>query len=377
MNNMGIKTVKESNMLRNDLMFLVENNYDIGTVKDITPIHGGCINKTYKVQSDGGIFAFRQYSPRRELKDIEYEHAILKHLASSVIYHLISNPINIRNTNSQQTGCRSILIIHNIFGESYYSLFPFISSVSWKWTLSNPNWNIIHQVGSLMALLHISMKYIPYICPRKQLFEQIEQFRNHFLGYPGNNKYLNNYKYRTFINRFLLKLNFIDDTCESLTIKLKAFREYKDIVHGDIRAANILVNENSTIVGLLDFDFYGTFISAYDIANSIKEFGTEQPQGSINRKVSKCLIESYNYTSRKYYNNKYPDNDIGDIIVSCIRLSNLRCLDWLLTDTYYPLRRKQEIFDWIIDVETYLRSNSVGAKLIKYYNGLSGREAQK
>ena len=346
----------------------VEEQYNIGKITEIDLIAKGTVNASYCVRTSMNSrvekYVLRQYQPKKNQNDIEFEHAIIDHLVAKKFS--VVGPI--KRTVSGQT----YFVTYNEADENkthkvFNSMFTFLDGEDlYSWC--NPGCSLDELASSAKALAeyHINISDFNYdekinnelrinsLLPT--LVKKIEHYTNT--------------AEQTEI-AFYLKENFrliaaeIRDVSRAFNIlNLSHFPEV--VIHRDFHPGNLLY-KNGAVTGMFDFDWASLDIRAFDVGMALMYFCSEwekNENGAIHQDKIDIFVKSYQDTQFKNSENAIgPLNEIElNTLQLMIRGANLFLLYWGIIDFYTKSLDPAEYLDYLehsVKMIKWIRTNNI------------------
>lgn len=348
-----------------NLKSIIEAHYNIGNITKITILVGGTVNTSYCVwtETDSKIkkYVLRQYQPKKNQNDIEFEHAIIDHLGRknfSIVGYILPTKSNetyfvtYDKTSDDPPGKIFNSIFTFLEGDDLYSWdFPGCSSEELKssaQTLAEYHSNIsdfcIDKTKSDLTIKNL----LP------TLAENIDNFI-HSSDEASVTAYLKVYL-------ALIKQEIIDVSSAFNALSSKDFPEV--VIHCDFHPGNLLY-ENGTVTGMFDFDWALFDIRAFDVGMALMYFcsGWNSPEdGCLHQSKIETFIDSYQETYLKNADNKVGPLNKSELSVLplMIRGANLFLLYWGIIDFYTKSLDSAEYIRYLehsIKMIQWLRNN--------------------
>ncbi len=350
------------------LKIKVEEQYNIGQITKIELITGGTVNASYCVwaSADSRVkkYILRQYQPKKNQNDIEFEHAIIDHLAKkefSIVGH-------IKRTVSGNTHFVTLKeVAENKTHKVFNSLSTFLDGEDlYSWC--NPECSFEELAGSAKALAeyHINIsdfKYDGKIKSELRINSLLPTFTEKI-------EYYTNIADQTEIS-FYLKENCtliaeeINDVSKVFnTLNMNNFPEV--IIHCDFHPGNLLY-KNGDVTGMFDFDWALLDIRAFDVGMALMYFCSEwekNKNGVIHQDKISGFVSSYQETQIAFSGNAVgPLNRIElDTLQLMIRAANLFLLYWGVIDFYTKSLDPTQYLDYLVHnvkMIKWLKVNSI------------------
>jgi len=319
----------EGLFLREQIVEIVEELYDIGSVKEVYEIYGGYVNRNFGlvVQKSGKTknYFLRKYKKGIDEDEIRFEH--------SMINHLIANGFTI-----------GAGIIVNKEGTTYvkpsnsrntFAVYEFLKGDD-KYTWDNPDLNDEEYVNSaeVLAIFHdASRDFNP-----KGLQRHEAKILDFVLTLPAIfKKYVKEDRNTKFHKYFSENIDNIIEVIEKNNIDEEDVKKMPfNALHYDFHPGN-LKYENNKVVGIFDFDWSKIDLRLFEISLSLLYFCScwdADHDGEL--RLDKCTIflKSYQDTLKKH-GGLEPLNDIEfKNLPKMLALANIYLINWEATDYY-------------------------------------------
>lgn len=205
----------------------------------ISRLSGGMNNATYLIHGNQQHYVLRQYNSHQDTQKVKYEHAILQSLTEQKREFVIPQ------------------LVHTLEGDTYIqsagkigALFRYQEGSSAQLSHANLFFQLGNRAGQLSrALSNITVSLAPVYSPYYKLD----------LAYPECPPE----DFIQFIHNHAPLFRLADEEVLHISREIEQlFRQINQlthlphqIVHGDLNASNILVNEKGDIAVILDFEF--------------------------------------------------------------------------------------------------------------------------
>lgn len=277
--------------VRNQILEVVHDHYDIGEIKDVYEIFGGYVNKSF------GIYAIKAgkkhaYFIRKYKKGIKENEIKLEH---AIIDCAIENGLDIAaGLIHAKDGKTYVKLSEDSDGEereSYFAIYEFLPGED-KYTWDNPTLNDEEYASSaeVLAIFHNATKdFDPQGLERvepkiMELITLLPDIFKEFATRDLNNKYHDYY------------LKNLDEILEEMerVITLIPAEDVKKMpmnpIHCDIHPGNLKFKDNKA-VGIFDFDWAKIDLRLFDVCEALLYFCSsweEETDGKL--LLSKCAI---------------------------------------------------------------------------------------
>ncbi len=247
-----LKTI-DSQVLRNQVVDLVENNYDLGRVVEVYEVFGGYQNRSFGIvcEKDGrrDDFFVRKYKEAAFDADVLLEHNLINYAISQGFKEACA----ILVSNSGQTFVKIKEIIGGQAKTRIFTVYEYLSGEDkYTWVDNENTPTEYRNLGSLMARFHnCTRNFDPGLMTKAE--PRIEFFSREMKGIleelaqrPIDSKF------HDFFNMSLPK---ILDILEDSSIPAEDYAQMPlTPIHGDFHAGNVKF-EDEEVVGLVDFDW--------------------------------------------------------------------------------------------------------------------------
>lgn len=319
----------EGLFLREQIVEIVEELYDIGSVKEVYEIYGGYVNRNFGlvVQKSGKTenYFLRKYKKGIGEDEIRFEH--------SMINHLIANGFTIGAgviVNKEGTTYVKPSNSRNMF-----AVYEFLKGED-KYTWDNPVLNDEEYINSAeaLAIFHNASKdFDP-----KGLERHEAKILDFVLTLPATfKKYAKEERNTKFHKYFSEKIDNIIEVIKKNSIDEEDVKKMPfNALHCDFHPGN-LKYENNKVVGIFDFDWSKIDLRLFEISLSLLYFcSCWDPDCDGDLRLDKCAIflKSYQDTLKKLDGLK-PLNDIEfKNLPKMLALANIYLINWEATDYY-------------------------------------------
>lgn len=306
--------------------------YDLGDLVNFNHNERGYLNISYVIETikDGrrSKYFLRRYRSNIQEPEVQFEHSVITHLLDQG-FSLIAGVIE----NRQGTTYLKKIEEGNPI---YYAVFDYLEGED-KYTWVDPNCSPeeMGNAASVLASFHDSVvdlrpkgkRFVSKICELlPEIADQIQQCPSFSKG-------------MVFDSYLQEHIPLILRNCEVVQSKLKAENAgnlQQMVVHGDYHPGNLKFEE-STIVGLFDFDWSNFDLRCFDVGLALWYFVTDwkkKSDGHIRLKDLDLFLDSYQSSVRRY-NKIEPLSEIElRILPSMINAGNLYVLKWTVSDYY-------------------------------------------
>ena len=286
----GSAELLEDTCLRQQLVELMEESYDLGRVQEVYEIFGGYVNRSYGlVVQRGGIrkdYFLRNYKPGIAEHEIKFEHALITHCAArgfTIAARVIANR-------------QGATYIKPAKGKSFFAVYEFLEGED-KYTWNNPNLNDEEFVSAskMLATFHTAaMGFDPGQFHRAEppVRDLLPTLSAEFKKYASTRR---NSKFNSFFSSHLKKiLASIDHTriTEADVSQMPLCP-----IHCDFHPGN-LKYENNRVVGIFDFDWSKIDLRLFDVCMAVDYFccsWDEKNDGDLRLEKATLFLNAYQH----------------------------------------------------------------------------------
>ena len=286
----GSAELLEDTCLRQQLVELMEESYDLGRVQEVYEIFGGYVNRSYGlVVQRGGIrkdYFLRNYKPGIAEHEIKFEHALITHCAArgfTIAARVIANR-------------QGATYIKPAKGKSFFAVYEFLEGED-KYTWNNPNLNDEEFVSAskMLATFHTAaMGFDPGQFHRAEppVRDLLPTLSAEFKKYASTRR---NSKFNSFFSSHLKKiLASIDHTriTEADVSQMPVCP-----IHCDFHPGN-LKYENNRVVGIFDFDWSKIDLRLFDVCMAVVYFccsWDEKNDGDLRLEKAALFLNAYQH----------------------------------------------------------------------------------
>jgi len=256
------KTI-DNQVLRNQVVDLVENNYDLGRVQDVYEVFGGYTNRSFGVicDRDGqrGEYFVRKYKAAALDEDVALEHQLINYAISQGFREAASIFVN-------KDGSTFVKIKEIIDGKSKSRIFAVYEYLGgedkYTWIDNECTPTELRNLGALLARLHNSTRdFDPGPIAKAEpkieiLFPDMKRIFSELAAQPLDTK---------FHDYFGMSLPRIAEIIDQNLIPSADYAQMPQTpIHGDYHAGNVKFDGEET-VGLFDFDWSKTDVRLFDV----------------------------------------------------------------------------------------------------------------
>jgi len=324
-----LKKSLESVFLREQIVEIVEELYDIGKVEEVYEIFGGYINRSFGivVQTNQGSkdYFLRKYKRGIAVNEVKFEHALINHCIArglTIAARVIANRKN--KTYVKPTNSRSIFAVYEyLMGED-------------KYTWDNPNLNDdeYSSAAKMLANFHNAARdFDPKGLQRKEakILDLLPTFSvglKRFAQTAGAGKF-----HRYFLDHLEDIHNIINNTYidEAETVKMPF-----NPIHCDYHPGNLKFEKNQ-VVGIFDFDWSKVDLRLFDVSLALVYFCSSwEDEHDGEMLLDKCIrfLTTYQEQMRRLSDmeplNKIEIKNLPPMLAA----ANLYLINWIVA-TYY------------------------------------------
>ena len=280
----------EDTCLRQQLVDIMEELYDLGRVLEVYEIFGGYINRSYGlvVQRDGirNDYFVRKYKPGIAEHEIKFEHALITHCAGrgfTIAARVIANR-------------QGATYIKPAGGKSFFAVYEFLEGED-KYTWNNPNLNDEEFVSAskMLATFHAAAtgfdpgQFHRAEPPVRDLLPTLSAEFKKYATIRSNSKF----------NSFFLShlKNILASIDHSRITAADASRMPLCPIHCDFHPGN-LKYENNRVVGIFDFDWSKVDLRLFDVCMAVDYFccsWDEENDGDLRLEKATLFLNAYQH----------------------------------------------------------------------------------
>ena len=331
----NVSTTVKSESTSETIRRLMEAHYDLGVLTNVKKIAGGYCNLSYVVwmTSTTGTLPFflRLYNPVVSEKEIQFEHALLKHLRSKD-FTLVAAIIPCR---SGQTIVRTPAPENHSGKEAFWALFEFLEGEDrYTWTDTDLTEKEFASAGAALARLHHAGNGFRKPPEAERVQPRIMDFLPTLK--PAFSSFISQTRGRRCDDLFNRHFKSIFEALEEAIGYKESFLGMPQIpIHCDYHPGN-LKYRNETCVGIFDFDWSKIDYRLFDLALGLVYFTSNWNDRSAGLRPEpfKIFLKAYEDTSHVL-------TDIGPLnqkemgsLVPMLSIANLYVLNWDLVDFY-------------------------------------------
>jgi homoserine kinase type II len=324
-----LKTSLESTFLREQIVEIVEEFYDIGKVKEVYEIFGGYINRSFGlvVQTKENLqdYFLRKYKRGVGEDEVRFEHELINHCINKGLTIAARVVVTRKDTT----------FVKPSTSRSLFALYEFLSGRD-KYTWDNPvlNDEEYTSAGKMLAIFHNAARdFDPKGLQRAEakILDLLPTFSVTFKGCTQadeGNKF-NRYLLKNLDNILTLLNKTQFDEAESSKMPLNP-------IHCDYHPGNMKF-ENNQVVGIFDFDWSKIDLRLFDVCLAIAyccSSWEDQHDGEMRLDKCSIFLKAYQEQMRSM-DGMEPLNEIEiknlPIMMSA---ANLYLINWIVT-TYY------------------------------------------
>jgi homoserine kinase type II len=284
----GSAELLEDTCLRQQLVELMEEFYDLGRVQEVYEIFGGYVNRSYGlVVQRGGIrkdYFLRNYKPGIAEHEIKFEHALITHCAArgfTIAARVIANR-------------QGATYIKPAKGKSFFAVYEFLEGED-KYTWNNPNLNDEEFVSAskMLATFHTAaMGFDPGQFHRAEppVRDLLPTLSAEFKKYASTRR---NSKFNSFFSSHLK--NILASIDHTWITEADASQMPLCPIHCDFHPGN-LKYENNRVVGIFDFDWSKIDLRLFDVCMAVDYFccsWDEKNDGDLRLEKAALFLNAY------------------------------------------------------------------------------------
>ena len=256
------KTI-DNQVLRNQVVDLVENHYDLGSVQEVYEVFGGYTNRSFGIicEKDGqrGEHFVRKYKATAIDEDVELEHRLINYAISQGFKEAARIYVNREET--------TFVKIKEIIGGKpktrIFAVYEYLGGEDkYTWIDNECTPAELRNLGALMGRLHNSTRDfnpgdVAKAEPRIEfLLPDMKRIFDDLAAQPLETK---------FHDYFAMSLPRIKGIIDQHLIPAEDYaRMPQTPIHGDYHAGNVKFDGEET-VGLFDFDWSKTDVRLFDV----------------------------------------------------------------------------------------------------------------
>lgn len=260
------KTI-DNQVLRNQVVDLVENHYDLGRVQDVYEVFGGYTNRSFGVICEKGgernEYFVRKYKATALDEDAALEHNLINYAISQGFKEAAS----IFVTKEGTTFVKIKEIIDGKLKTRIFAVYEYLSGEDkYTWIDNDCTPTELRNLGALLARLHnFTRDFDPGPISKAEprieiLFPDMKRIFAELSSKPLETK---------FHDYFSMSLPRIIDIIDRNIIPPEDYAKMPQTpIHGDYHAGNVKFEGEATI-GLFDFDWSKTDVRLFDVCLGI------------------------------------------------------------------------------------------------------------
>ena len=288
-------------VVRRQVVDVVEGNYDLGRVKEVYEIFGGYYNRSFGVVCEKNgretDYFVRKYNPITTENDVKLEHALI----SFIIDNGFKEAAGILKTKDSRTFIKMPEETSSGTVDRMFAVYEYLSGEDkYTWIKNENTPQEFRNLGALMARFHNSGRNfdpggLAKVEPKIDEFFKTRAAA--FKEMAGRN--IEGSRFHDFYN---LSLAHILECIKINTIPDEAFQKMiQTPIHGDYHAGNVKFTGEET-TGLFDLDWAKTNYRLFDICFGLVyccvswQVATD---GQLRLNDCRCFLEGYNQTLRE------------------------------------------------------------------------------
>jgi homoserine kinase type II len=278
----------EDTWLRQQLVEIIEEFYDLGRVQEVYEIFGGYINRSYglTVQRDGIRIDYflRQYMPGIAEHEIKFEHALITHCAArgfTIAARVIANR-------------QGATYIKPANSKSFFAVYEFLEGED-KYAWNNPALNDTEFVSASKMLATFHTAAIGFDAGK---FQRVEPPIRDLL--PTLSAGFKKYAKTGTAGKFHC---FFSDHLKNILKSIDNFRITEEDalhmphcpIHCDFHPGN-LKYRNNRVVGIFDFDWSKMDLRLFDVCMAVDYFccsWDEKNEGDLRLEKTALFLNAY------------------------------------------------------------------------------------
>ncbi len=256
------KTI-DNQVLRNQVVDLVENHYDLGSVNKVYEVFGGYTNRSFGLicEKDGqrGEYFVRKYKATAIDDDVELEHRLINYAIGQGFKEAARIYVNkdgrtfvrIKEIMGGKPKTRVFAVYEYLGGEDKYT-----------WIDNECTPNELRNLGALLARLHNSTRdFNPGSVSKAEpkiefLLPQMKRIFSELVNQPLDTK---------FHDYFKMMLPRLKEIIDAHLIPAEDYAKMPQTpIHGDYHVGNVKFDGENT-VGLFDFDWSKIDVRLFDV----------------------------------------------------------------------------------------------------------------
>ncbi len=319
----------ENTWLRQQLVEIIEEFYDLGQVREVYEIFGGYINCSYRmvVQREGirKDYFLRKYKPGIAEHEIQFEHALINHCAVkgfTIAARVIANR-------------QGATYIKPATSKRVFAVYEFLEGED-KYAWNNPSLNDEEFVSASKMLAAFHTAAIGFD-PGK--FQRVEPPIRDLLPTlsSGIKKYAKTGRNSKFHRFFLTHMeNILASIEKSRITEANASHMPLCAIHCDFHPGN-LKYENNRVVGIFDFDWSKIDLRLFDICMAVAYFccsWDEKNDGDLHLEKADLFLNAYQDQLHQTGGMK-PLNAVEiKNLTGMLTAANLCIINWIVSTFY-------------------------------------------
>ncbi|MGB9792479.1 MAG: phosphotransferase [Thermacetogeniaceae bacterium] len=318
-------------LLRDQIIDVVESNYDLGKVVDVYEIFGGYVNRSFGIytEKDGQR---HEYFVRKYKKDIQEKEIIFEH---KLITYAIENGFDIAAGIYKTKDGRTYVKVKEGDEDRYFAVYRYLPGEDkYTWIENQLTDEEYASSAEVLATYHNSVRdFDPEGFERVEpkIMDLIPMLPPLFKEYASAD--LNNW----FHSYYLRKLDSIIEACNRIRIPAEDLAKMPYIpIHCDFHPGNEKFQDGK-VVGLFDFDWSKIDLRLFEIGLGLVYFCSswvDELDGTLMMRESEIFLRAYQQKLRQL-GGLEPLNDVEkkylDVMLDA---GNMYLIYWCLR-TYY------------------------------------------
>jgi homoserine kinase type II len=324
-----LKRSLESVFLREQIVEIVEELYDIGKVKEVYEIFGGYVNRSFGIvvqtNEDSKDYFLRKYKRGIAVNEVKFEHALINHCIAkglTVAARVVTNRKN--RTYVKPSNSRSIFAVYEYLrGED-------------KYTWDNPTLNdeAYESSAKMLANFHNAARdFDPKGLQRKEA-KILELLPTFSINLKKSARTAGASKFQGYLLDHLEDIFLVMDNThidDADTVKMPYIP-----IHCDYHPGNLKF-ENNQVVGIFDFDWSKVDLRLFDVSLALVYFCSSwEDDHDGEMLLNKCVLFLTTYQEKmRGLSNMEPLNEIEiKNLPAMLAAASLYLINWIVA-TYY------------------------------------------
>lgn len=280
----------DASLLRNQIVEVVESNYDLGKVTDVYEIFGGYVNRSFGIytEKDGKRY---EYFVRKYKKDIEEKEILFEH---KLITHAINNGFDIAAGVYKTKDGKTYVKVQEGDDVRYFAVYRFLPGEDkYTWIDNMLTDEEYASSAEVLASFHNSVRDFD-----PEGFQRVEPKIMDLLPMlpPIFEEYAKTDLNNRFHSYYLENFDAIIEECNRIRIPEEDFKKMPQVpIHCDFHPGNEKFQDGK-VVGLFDFDWSKIDIRLFEIGLALVYFcspWTADLDGTLLLDKCKIFLEAY------------------------------------------------------------------------------------